>query len=311
MEPDPAAQPDPAVQIEGLRKVYGSRTAVDGLNLIVPRGQVFGLLGPNGAGKTTVIKTMLGLVRPTAGTVQLLGRPSTDPKSRAQVGFLPEQFRFHEWLTATEFLDFHGQLYGMRAADRRVRIPVALDRVGLAHRADSQLRTFSKGMLQRIGLAQAILNAPRLLILDEPTSGLDPVGRREVRDLIVDLRAQGVTVLLNSHILSEIEQVCDQVAILDLGKLVWEGRPDRLASERIEVTAEVGDVSEAALAEARALAPDLGFADGTLRFTAPGDALIADVVAALVTHGARLYSLQRQRPSLEDLFVRLVEGRDV
>jgi ABC-2 type transport system ATP-binding protein len=299
------------VVLRGVQKTFGSHVAVNGLDLTVSRGQVFGLLGPNGAGKTTVIKMMLGLVRPTAGSLELLGRPATDPAARASVGFLPEQFRFHEWLTAREFLDFHGELYGMGGEERRARIPVALDRVGLAHRAHSQLRTFSKGMLQRIGLAQAILSEPLLLILDEPTSGLDPVGRREVRDLIAELRAQGLTVLLNSHILSEIERVCDEVAILDLGKLVWQGRMNDLADERIEVTVELSELSDAALGAVRRLAPDVAASSGSLHFTASSAAIVSDVVATLTSHGARIYAVRPERPSLEDLFVKLVEGRDV
>jgi ABC-2 type transport system ATP-binding protein len=298
--------------LRGVRKTFGSHVAVNSLDLTVSRGEVFGLLGPNGAGKTTVIKMMLGLVRPTAGTVELLGRPATDPAARASVGFLPEQFRFHEWLTAREFLDFHGQLYGLSREDRRARIPLALDRVGLAHREHSQLRTFSKGMLQRIGLAQAVLNDPLLLVLDEPTSGLDPVGRREVRDLIVELRAQGVTVLLNSHILSEIERVCDEVAILDLGKMVWQGRMNELAAdERIEVTVELSELSEEALDAVRRIAADVTEDGGNLRFTASSAIVVSDVVASLARHGARVYAVRPERPSLEDLFVKLVEGRDV
>jgi len=299
-----------AVALRGVRKVFGRRVAVEGLDLRVPSGTVFGLLGPNGAGKTTCIKMMLGLVRPTAGSVELLGLPSSDTKARARVGFLPEQFRFHEWLTAAEFLDLHGRLYGMSPKARRERIPDVLERVGLSQRAGSQLRTFSKGMLQRIGLAQAIMNDPKLLILDEPTSGLDPVGRREVRDLIVELRAQGVTVLLNSHILSDIERVCDLVAILDLGRLVWSGRPDDLGSDRIVVTGEVDQVSSAGLEAARKLAPDLDARDGRMTFTVADRDAVSQVVWALVTHGVRLYELRQQRRSLEDLFVNIVEGRD-
>src|SRR5207244_3611495 len=158
MAPDGANLPTPAFELRGLRKVYGTRVAVQGLDLAAAQGHVVGLLGPNGAGKTTVIKMMLGLVQPTAGDPILLGRPHTDPQARARVGFLPEHFRFHDWLTAREFLDFHGQLYGMPALVRRERIPAVLRRVGLEHRAGSLLRTFSKGMLQRIGLAQALLN---------------------------------------------------------------------------------------------------------------------------------------------------------
>jgi ABC-2 type transport system ATP-binding protein len=300
----------PAFELRGLRKVYGSRVAVHGLDLIAPRGRVVGLLGPNGAGKTTVIKMILGLVQPTAGTVTILGHPNTDPGARTRVGFLPEHFRFHDWLTAHEFLDFHGQLYGMSAETRRARIPHVLARVGLQQRADGRLRTFSKGMLQRIGLAQALLNEPELLILDEPTSGLDPVGRREVRDLIAELREAGVTVLLNSHILSEVESVCDEIAILDLGRLVWSGRPDEVALGRIQVVARVGGFRDSLLPALRAMAPDLEAENGVLRFQAPGDEAVADVAQALVAGGVRLYRLETRQTSLEDLFISLVEGRD-
>jgi ABC-2 type transport system ATP-binding protein len=299
------------VSARGLRKTYGKRVAVVGLDLDVPAGVVFGLLGPNGAGKTTVIKMMLGLALPTAGTVTLFGRPNDDPSARARVGFLPEHFRFHEWLTGLEFLDFHGRLYGIPREERRTRVTRALDRVGLAHRADSQLGTFSKGMLQRIGLAQALLNDPLLLVLDEPTSGLDPVGRAEIRDLIVELRSEGVTVLLNSHILSEVERVCDEVAILDLGELAWRGNPRGFAEGRIEVSAQVSGYAEALVRDLRAaLAPDLAAVDGTLSFTAPDLEHVAEVAAAITASGARLYRLEPRQTSLEDIFVRLVKGRD-
>jgi ABC-2 type transport system ATP-binding protein len=295
----------------GLRKVYGSRVAVVGLDLDVSAGVVFGLLGPNGAGKTTVIKMLLGLAIPSAGTVTLFGRPNTDPGARSRVGFLPEHFRFHEWLTAWEFLDFHGRLYGIPKAERGARVARVLDRVGLAHRSDSQLGTFSKGMLQRIGLAQALLNDPLLLVLDEPTSGLDPVGRREIRDLILELRGEGVTVLLNSHILSEVERVCDEVAILDLGKLAWQGRPQGLGEDRVAVVAEMAGAPPGLVDALRATVPDVDVKDGLLSFTAPDAEVVAEVAAAIVASGARLYRLEPKQTSLEDLFVRLVQGRDV
>ncbi len=305
------ASATPVVRARGLRKVYGSRVAVAGLDLDVPEGAVYGLLGPNGAGKTTVIKMLLGLSLPTAGSVTLFGRPNSDPHARARVGFLPEHFRFHEWLTAVEFLDFHAQLYGIRGAERRERVTTALDRVGLTHRAESRLGTFSKGMLQRIGLAQALLNAPRLLVLDEPTSGLDPVGRREIRDLILALREEGVTVLLNSHILSEVERVCDGVAILDLGQLAWQGSPTGIGEGRIEVTAQIAGGPPELLDLLRRLAPDIMRDADQLSFTAPDADTVAEVAAAIIASGARLYRLEPKQPSLEDLFVRLVKGRDV
>ena len=195
----------PAIQTHQLSKVFGEHAAVKSLTLQVEQGEVFGFLGPNGAGKTTSVKMLLGLIAPTSGTASLLGSPLRHRTTLARVGFLPEHFRFQEWLTAREFLELHGQLYHMEQRDLKARIGELLERVGLTHFAGQQLKTFSKGMLQRIGLAQALLNRPALVFLDEPTSGLDPVGRRLVRELIHELRGQGTCVFLNSHFLSEVE----------------------------------------------------------------------------------------------------------
>ena len=187
---------DLAIRTRGLRKAFRGKVAVRNLSLDVPRGEVFGFLGPNGAGKSTSVKMLLGLVFPTSGEAQILGCPVGDVKTRSKVGFLPEHFRFYDWLTPTELLKLHGRLYGMSHAKLRERIPVLLDLVGLTPHRDKHLRDFSKGMLQRIGLAQALLNEPDLIFLDEPTSGLDPVGRRLVRDIIKAQRDRGATVLL-------------------------------------------------------------------------------------------------------------------
>src|SRR5512138_2975460 len=213
--------PDPfAIETHELRKVFGAQAAVKGLTLQVLQGEVFGFLGPNGAGKTTSIKMLLGLVAPTSGSAVLLGAPIGDRAALRYMGFLPEHFRFQEWLTAGEFLELHGRLYGMSDPGLRQRIGELLERVGLTDFRNKLLHTFSKGMLQRIGLAQALLNHPRLVFLDEPTSGLDPVGRRLVRDVIHELRSQGTCVFLNSHLLSEIEVTCDRVAFIRHGEVV-------------------------------------------------------------------------------------------
>ncbi|MGW8249856.1 MAG: ABC transporter ATP-binding protein, partial [Anaerolineales bacterium] len=209
-----------AIETHSLRKVFGDKVAVADLSLSVERGEVFGFLGPNGAGKTTVVKMLLSLIRPSDGRASLLGEPLGSLEARARVGFLPEHFRFHDWLTAREFLKLHADLYHMsqEASDRR--IPELLELVGLTPHASKKLRQFSKGMLQRIGLAQALLNHPELVILDEPTSGLDPVGRRLVRDIIRSLQEQGTTVFLNSHLLSEVEITCDRVAFIKFGEVI-------------------------------------------------------------------------------------------
>src|SRR5262249_42785271 len=210
---------DLAIRTRGLRKVFDGKVAVRNLTLDVPRGEVFGFLGPNGAGKSTSVKMLLGLVFPTSGQAEILGSPAGDVKARGKVGFLPEHFRFYDWLTGAELLKLHGRLYGMSHTTLRERIPALLDLVGLTPHRDKRLGDYSKGMLQRIGLAQALLNEPELIFLDEPTSGLDPVGRRLVRDIIKAQRDRGATVLLNSHLLGEVEITCDRVAFLKHGEV--------------------------------------------------------------------------------------------
>src|SRR6516165_751373 len=211
---------DLAIRTRGLRKVFSGKVAVRNLTLDVPRGEVFGFLGPNGAGKSTSVKMLLGLVFPTSGDAEILGSRVGDVQTRCRVGFLPEHFRFYDWLTPAELLKLHGRLYGMSYARLRERVPALLDLVGLAPHRDKRLRDFSKGMLQRIGLAQALLNEPDLIFLDEPTSGLDPVGRRLVRDIIKAQRERGATVLLNSHLLGEVEVTCNRVAFIKGGEVV-------------------------------------------------------------------------------------------
>src|SRR6202049_2209781 len=211
---------DLAIRTRGLRKVFGGKVAVRSLTLEVARGEVFGFLGPNGAGKSTSVKMLLGLVFPTSGEAEILGHPAGDVKTRSNVGFLPEHFRFYDWLTPAELLKLHGRLYGMSHSVLRERVPALLGLVGLTPHRDKRLRDFSKGMLQRIGLAQALLNEPDLIFLDEPTSGLDPIGRRLVRDIIKAQRDRGATVLLNSHLLGEVEITCDRVAFIKDGEVV-------------------------------------------------------------------------------------------
>lgn len=297
----------PVIETCDLSKVYGNTVAVDGLSLSVDKGEVFGFLGPNGAGKTTTVKMLLGLVFPTAGQARILDHLPGDPAVMSRVGFLPEHFRFHAWLTATEFLRLHARLYGMSAEQCRRRIPELLERVGLAGWADTRLSKFSKGMSQRIGLAQALLNRPELVFLDEPTSGLDPLGRREVRDLIRELRNAGVTVFLNSHLLSEVEVTCDRVAIIKRGRVVRIGTLDELTSGALEVEVRAGGLTP----ELRAGLERWGrimWADGArLTLAVEGEEALPAIVDWLVAGGARLYALSPRRPSLEELFVQLIE----
>ncbi len=312
---EPAAAPrtapgdgTPAIETVGLRKEYGTRVALDDLTLRVQPGEVFGFLGPNGAGKTTAIKVLTGLVRPTGGVARVLGHPPGDPRGRRRIGYLPEQFRFHEWATGEELLDFHGRLAGVPASTRPGRVAAVLEQVGLAGRGRDHIRGYSKGMTQRIGLASALLAAPALILLDEPTSALDPVGRRDVRDLIRLLRSQGVTVFLNSHLLSEVELVCDRVAIVDRGRIVRSGPLAELVGPATRLRLTLDRVDGELL---RALEP-IGCLDdvtGTSVTLAVDRLDAAPAVAELVVRsGYRLYGLVPEQRSLEDVFVGLVHG---
>jgi ABC-2 type transport system ATP-binding protein len=332
------------IETTSLRKHYGALTAVDGIDLRVDAGEVFGFLGPNGAGKTTTVKMLLGLVAPSAGAARVLGCRPGDPAAMRRIGFLPEHFRFPPWLTAYNFLDTHGQLYGMTATERRTRIPKLLERVGLGGRARSRLGEFSKGMQQRVGLAQALLNEPALVFLDEPTSGLDPVGRYEVREVIRELRQRGVTVFLNSHFLSEVEVTCDRVAIVKRGRLVRVGSLEELTAgaTQIEIRAagltagllaglaQWGQITEGKLQTANDQAPmaksptahthpKLDHESRTdarppvwaydidrLLLTVPSEDVLPAIAAYLVQGGARLYGLAPRRASLEELFIQVM-----
>ena len=222
-----------AIATSGLTKLYGRKVGCESITHNVPRGSVFGFLGPNGAGKSTFVKMMVGLIDPTSGTAEILGRPLADFTTRARVGLLPENFRYQDWLSPLELLDFHGRLAGMERSAIAERAPRVLERVGLVAEQRGKIRSFSKGMQQRLGLACALLAEPDLLFLDEPTSALDPIGRHDVREILIEERERGATVFLNSHLLSEVESICDEVAVIDPGpdrrleRLVRTDRLDR------------------------------------------------------------------------------------
>ena len=310
-----AAGAVPAIEANGLRKVFGDAVAVADLTFSVAQGEVFGFLGPNGSGKSTTVKLLTGLIRATNGDARLLGKRIGDREVKRHIGYLPELFRFHDWLTASEFLDVHGRLAGMSRAARRQRIPEALELVGLAGRGDERLRTFSKGMQQRAGLAQALLHGPRLIFLDEPTSALDPIGRRIVRDVIRELSAAGTTVFLNSHLLSEVELVCDRVAILNRGVVVAAGRLDELRPGGYSVTLRIDGWTS----ERQTLLAQLGSIDSredvsagltVLALTLASEDAIADLIAKLIAGGVRVFEVSPRSETLEDLFVRLVDQSD-
>ena len=296
-----------AIETRSLRKEFGDKVAVRNLSLTVERGEVFGFLGPNGAGKTTSVKMLLHLIAPTAGAGFLFGQPLSDPNVRSRVGFLPEHFRFHDWLTASEFLHLHADLYHMPASQARQRAGELLDLVGLTPHASKKLREFSKGMLQRIGLAQALLNQPELVILDEPTSGLDPVGRRLVRDIIRELRQRNVTVFLNSHLLSEVEITCDRVAFIKHGEVIRTSPLQELVEGELSVRGAGAQSKPRYAARAWRAGPANVRQDGEhLTLTLASELDLPEINRYLVAAGADVYALRPQHVSLEDLFIQIV-----
>ena len=275
----------PALEVSALVKRYGATDALRGVDLTVAEAELVGLLGPNGAGKSTLVKSACGLVRPSAGTVRVCGAPAGSPPARRALGYLAELFRFPGGTSADELLALHQRLAGSRGgAAERTEL---LELVGLAEAATRRVETMSKGMQQRLGIAQALIGGPRLLLLDEPTSALDPAGRRIVRELLEELRRRGVAVLLNTHLLSEVERVCDRVAIIDRGRLLAEGSPDELASASgVEVQTE----------------------SGTQRFEGATRDDVPSIVERLVADGERIYEVRVVRSTLEDAYLAVIEG---
>jgi len=300
---------DLVLRCENLSKEYSGtllrrpHLALDNLNLEIRRGEVVGYIGPNGAGKTTTIKILMGLHRPTSGTAEILGRPHTSVEGRARIGYLPERPYFYDYLTAEEFLHFYGSLYGMSAPARREKIDALLPLVQMEHVRKVPLRKFSKGMLQRVGLAQALINNPDLVILDEPSSGLDPMGRMLIRDIIAELKRRGVTILFSSHILSDVENICDRVAILVGGKLVKLAAVRDLVREgvrAIEVTLEkLSSEDLAALGVGAPMFQNLGRSTFSLASQEEANALVGEALR----RGGHVVSVVPRRESLESMFI--------
>ena len=291
---------------------WGQRSyrALDGLTMTVGQGEVFGFLGPNGAGKTTTLKLLMQLIHPTSGRAEILGRPVGDVDVRRRIGYLPENPYFYDHLTAAELLEYFGALFGLAAAERRRRAAALLDEVGIGAERRLQLRKFSKGMLQRVGIAQALVNEPAVVFLDEPMSGLDPLGRREIRHMILRLRDRGCTVFFSSHVLADAETLCSQVAIVAAGKLVAAGPLSDLLALRVRgwelVVAGVPRATIDALGPAVSVVTPLGGDRWALEL--PLSSPPEQVLSGLVGHGASLVSLNPLRDTLEDLFVREVRA---
>ncbi|HEY8631933.1 MAG TPA: ABC transporter ATP-binding protein [Candidatus Limnocylindrales bacterium] len=298
---------DVIVNTEGLAKRYGQTDALVDLTMRVEPGEVFGFLGPNGAGKTTAVKLLLGLARPTGGHGTVLDAPLGDRAARARIGYLPELFRYQPWLRAREVLELHARLIGSGVGRSTRAIDDILVDVGLLDRATDLVGGFSKGMQQRLGLGVALLGAPALVVLDEPTSALDPVGRADVRSIIRRARDSGSTVFLNSHLLTEVERVCDRVAIVDHGRVLASGRLDDLLGEstvRIRVT----DLEATAVAALGRFGPVVSSDDGWLSIAGIDHDAIPDVVTAIVAAGGRVHAVDPGRATLEDRYMELVAG---
>ena len=295
----------PAIETNDLKKRYGQVEALAGLSMSVGRGEVFGFLGPNGAGKTTTVKLLLGLARPTSGTAKVLGAPMGDLASRRKIGYLPELFRYQPWLKAREVLALHAELIGLPRARRAPAVDEAIGIVGLADRANDVVGKFSKGMQQRLGLATALLGEPALIILDEPTSALDPVGRVDVRGIVRAASDHGAAVFLNSHLLSEVEQVCDRVAILDHGRVVALGDLDDVLGVA-ETQVRVTGVSPDDLPAFERFGPPVLEGTDLLRIRPMDAAEVPELVLTLVSMGAKIHEVRSGRTSLEQRFLALV-----
>jgi ABC-2 type transport system ATP-binding protein len=301
-----------AIETRDLTKVYRSRwsgrevRAIDGVSLQVPRGTIYGLLGPNGAGKTTFVKTLLSAVHPTAGDALIFGRDAREPEARRPIGYLPENHRFPTYFTGAGMLDFYASLSGVDEAKRSKLIPEMLDLVGLREWGDMRLGKYSKGMLQRVGLAQALIHSPAMLILDEPTDGVDPVGRRHIREILSGLEKQGVTIFINSHLLAEVESFCREVAILHKGKVALAGRmQDLTAGKGYRLT--VPKPSEAMVDELRGRAASMAARDGLLDFQFPTREAVNEAVDLLRAQRCEIEALTPTTSTLEEVFVRTVE----
>jgi ABC-2 type transport system ATP-binding protein len=299
-----------AINAEGLFKDYPRVRALSNLDLKVESGDIFGFLGPNGAGKTTFVKIILGLVFPTSGEVSVFGLPVGGKDIRRRIGYLPENMRLHGFLKGHEFLDLAGRLYGMPSSERKRETERYLDILGLTEAAERPLREYSKGMLQRIGIAQALIHNPELLLLDEPTSGLDPIGTKEVRDIILEEKKKGKTIFLNSHLLSEIERTCDRVAILNRGKLVKIGSLGELSESAPTILVEVEAGTQKLLKGLEKVSKSVRVEENKYHLVPKDKDTKAAIPEIIVKAGARLVSISEEKESLEDIFYRVVKEEE-
>jgi ABC-2 type transport system ATP-binding protein len=298
------------LQVSHLTKDYTSVRALDDLNLEVMQGECFGLLGPNGAGKTTLIKILLNLIASSSGTAAIFNQPVTRDSIREKIGYLPEKVRMYGFLTGREFLDYQGKLYGMKHRRRKEQVEACLKTAGMYEDRSRKIGEYSKGMVQRIGLAQALLNSPELLLLDEPAAGLDPISNKEMRDILLKLKEKGVTIFINSHLLSEVEMVCDRVAILHRGRLVRTGTKQELTAkgEVIEFTLE--GISDSLIEKIQEIATQVKVEGNCITINPKDSNTISAIPEIIINQGGKLLSLNSHMESLEDIFLRLIKGEE-
>lgn len=296
------------IETEKLTKYYGKKLGCRDVDIYVQEGEIFGLLGPNGAGKSTFIKMMTGLIFPTSGSARLLGKPVGDVDTRRRVGYLPENFKYQEWMTGEDLLSFHASLYKLDKNTAASRINEVLELVKLKGHEKYKVGIYSKGMQQRIGIACALLPSPLLLFLDEPTSALDPIGRKEVRDIMLELKSRGTSILLNSHLLSEVEMVCDSAAIINKGTIIKQGKMEEMLESQMSLEAQVENINDEILKILSKIDPGIEYRNNRIVMKITNRDDISNVAAVIIQKGGRLYELAHKRESLENLFISLVEG---
>lgn len=298
------------IETENLTKYYGNKIGCKDITISVGEGEIFGFLGPNGAGKSTFIKMLVGLLFPTSGSAYVLGKPVGDVDVRKKIGYLPENFKYQDWMTGEDLLSFHASLYKLDKKKAASKMDEVLDIVKLKGHERFRIGTYSKGMQQRIGLACALLSDPELLFLDEPTSALDPVGRKEVRDIMNRLRATGKTVLLNSHLLSEVEAVCDSVAIINKGSVVKYGKLDDILESKFILEIHAEDLNSEVLSKLRDFDSRLSYSNNRISMDIRDRTDINDIASIILNGGGKLFELSPKRVSLENVFINLIEGGD-
>ncbi len=296
------------IETERLTKFYGEKVGCKDISISVNKGEIFGFLGPNGAGKSTFIKMLVGLIFPTSGKAYVLGEPLGNVQARKKIGYLPETFRYQDWMTGVDLLSFHASLYKLDKLKTSSMIEEVLSLVKLKGHEKYRIGTYSKGMQQRIGLACALLADPDLLFLDEPTSALDPIGRKEVRNIILELKNRGKSVLLNSHLLSEVEMICDSAAIIKRGSIAAFGKMDDMLENKITLEIRAENIHDELLAKLRTLDPDMGHRNGTMTLTVKDNADIPHIASLIIENGGKLYELTPRKESLENAFISLVKG---